>query len=156
MSLYQEIFATTKDVLLHNWPSEDVPNSLAEAGYTVTVYGGPEPDDIFSHEVRDGQSVVTRTGTPPEHADLVYVLPWPGFVRDTDLPPLVRQAQALGATTLWYQSAMAAEGVQDPRGCWLSGDDASHVREIVESAGLRLVADAYIADAVRAARPHDA
>ena len=149
MSRYDEILAGIKDVLVHNWPSEDVPNSLAEAGYSVTVYGGPEPDDIFRHEVSDGQSVVTRTGTPPEHADLVYVLPWPGYLLDVDLPRIVDQARAIGATTLWYQSALAAEGVQDPHGCWLPEDEARHVREIVEGAGLRLVADAYIADAVR-------
>jgi predicted CoA-binding protein len=151
MSKYEDILRETKDIVLHNWPIEDVPNTLAEAGYSVTVYGGPQPDDIFIHEMRDGQSVVTRTGKPPEHADLVYVLPWPGYVLHEDLPRTATAAKKLGAATLWYQSGLASAGVDDPKGCWMPEDEAAQVRQIIEEVGLRYVADAYIADAVREA-----
>ncbi|HZC27732.1 MAG TPA: hypothetical protein VE287_11960 [Actinopolymorphaceae bacterium] len=151
MSTYAQILEATKDVVLHNWPTEDVPNTLAGAGYAVTVYGGPRPDDIYRHELRDGKSVVTRTGTPPTHADLVYVLPWPGYVQDDDLPRVAAAAKAIGASTLWYQSARSSSGDVDPRGCWMADEEGRHVRQIVEAAGLRCIDDSYIADEVRAA-----
>ena len=128
-----------RTVLLVDWPSRDVPDTLARAGYTVIVHGGPNPDDFFAHESRDGEIFVRRTGQAPAHADLVYVHRPVG-----ELAGIVARAKALGATALWYES-----GVHDPRGSRLRAEDAARARHIVESAGLVYIDDAYIADAVR-------
>ncbi len=151
MGAYDAILNAAHDVVLHNWPIEDVPDTLTRAGYSVTVYGGPAPDDIFMNEIRDDALVTTKTGVPPERADLVYVLPWPGFVLHEDLPKVAADARRMGATTLWFQSGQASAGGNDPKGCWLADAEAADVRRIVEAAGLRCVDDRYIADAVREA-----
>jgi predicted CoA-binding protein len=144
-SSHQKILREARTVVLHDWPSRDVPDTLTRAGYTVVVYGGPKPDDVFASELRDGEIVETRIGVPPDSGDLVYV-----FRPIEELPAIVADAQRIGATTIWCQSALAAEGVKDPRGYWTSPAEAHEARRIVESAGMTYVADAYIADAVRA------
>jgi hypothetical protein len=52
----------------------------------------------------------------------------------------------LGAAVVWYQSGRNRDGSADPRACWLSAEDARHVHELAESAGVRAVTDAYIAE----------
>lgn len=148
-SSHQEILREARTVVLHDWPSQDVPDTLTRAGYTVVVFGGPEPDDVFSSELREGGVVVTRTGRAPEQGDLVYV-----FRPVEELPDIVADAKRIGATTIWCQSALSAEGVKDPHGCWTSEADSRMARRIVEAAGLTYVADTYIADAVRALDGH--
>jgi predicted CoA-binding protein len=140
-----DILRKATTVVLHDWPTQDVPDTLTRAGYTVIVFGGPEPGDIFSSELRDGEIVVTRTGRAPDHGDLVYV-----FRPIEELPAIVTEAQRIGATTIWCQSALSSEGVKDPHGCWTSPAESREARRIVEAAGLTYIADTYIADAVRA------
>ncbi|GAB3761616.1 Rossmann-fold NAD(P)-binding domain-containing protein [Microlunatus parietis] len=147
-----EVLTSVSDILLHNWPKEDVPDTLVRAGYTVTVYGGPEPDDIFVHELGADDTIeIRRTGRPPERADLVYVFPWPTYTLAKDLPWVADQAGQLGARWLWYQSGRFEDGTTGPEGCWLPDDEAGRVRSIVEGAGLMLIMDPYLPEAVRTA-----
>lgn len=140
-----EVPASAQDVVLHDWPSREVPDSLARAGLGVTVYGGPEPDNISVHE-RAGDAIVSRkTGVPPTRADVVYVYPWPGFDLDYDLPRIATTAQQLQASSLWYQSGRNSDGTSCPEGCWLPDTEAEQVEAICDSAGLTAVHDTYIA-----------
>ena len=50
MSDSDQILLTAGSILLVDWPSTDVPETLAGAGYAVFVKGGPEPDNLL--EVR--------------------------------------------------------------------------------------------------------
>jgi hypothetical protein len=62
------ILATAKIVLLVDWPSRDVPDTLTHAGYTVHVKDGPAADDFSVHEVHDDSSwtgaLASRLVTP--------------------------------------------------------------------------------------------
>ena len=67
----EEILRQARTVLLIDWPSRDVPDSLVREGFTVFVKSGPEPDHYNAQELHDEQVVPRRTGRP-EHADVVY------------------------------------------------------------------------------------
>ena len=138
------MLAAARSVLLVDWPSSAIPDTLTKAGYTVFAKAGPEPDNFSVRELRDGEIEVRRLGGRPERVDLVYV-----HRPLAELPGIVAMATALGATAVWYQSGLAGDGTKDPTGCWLPPDAAREARGIVESAGLRYVDDVYLADAVR-------
>jgi predicted CoA-binding protein len=139
-----DLLASVRSILVVDWPSRDVPDSLALAGYDVVVSGGPEPDNYSAYEAADGDVVVRFLGRRPDHVDLVYAH------RPLDeLPAIVATATTLGATAVWWQSGRAADGSRDPRACWFSPDDSAAARRLVEAAGLHYVDDVYIADAVR-------
>ena len=144
MSEVQQILESAGSVLVVDWPSRDVPETLARAGFEVVVAGGPEPDSYSAYEVRDGEVVVRHIGLAPDHADLVY------SHRPLDeLPGIVAAAQKLGARTVWYQSGLGSGGADDPHGCWVPEEQSRQARRVVEGAGLAYVEDTYIADAVR-------
>jgi hypothetical protein len=134
-----------RSALLIDWPSTDVPETLAGAGYAVTVKGGPEPDKYSDWELQDGAVVVRHVGRPPTHADIVYA-----HRPLEELAGIVALATQVGALVVWWQSGRASREARDPRGCWVSEEDSQRARSIVESAGLEYVDDVYIADAVRA------
>jgi predicted CoA-binding protein len=144
MSGSDPILAAVKTVLLVDWPSRDVPDTLIHAGYTVHYKGGPAADDFFVYQVDGGQVVDRRTGEPPSHADLVYAHRPLG-----ELTEIARMAKQAGATVLWWQSGVNADGAKDPRGCWVAPDESDQARGIAEAAGLRYIDSEYIADAVR-------
>jgi hypothetical protein len=134
-----------RSVLLVDWPSTDVPQTLAGAGYEVIVKGGPEPGRYSVWELQDGAVAVRPMGRPPAHADIVYAH------RPLDeLAGIVTLAEQVGARMVWCQSGRASRQASDPRGCWVSEDESQRARSMVESAGLAYVDDVYIADAVRA------
>jgi len=139
-----QILRAADSILLVDWPSKDVPETLSRAGYTVFVKGGPEPTDYSAYEVRGDEVVHRPVGRPPAHADLVY-----SYRPLTELPAIVTLARQVGAAAVWHQSGQAAAGEQDPRGCWMPGDASREARGIVESVGLTYVEAPYIADAVR-------
>jgi hypothetical protein len=56
------VLAGAQNVLVIDWPSRDVPASLAFAGFTVLVKGGPGPADYNSWHIEDGEPRVTATG----------------------------------------------------------------------------------------------
>lgn len=149
MNAYAPVLGAAHDILLHNWPSTDVPDTLVKAGFAVTVYGGPEPDNISVSELVDGEVISRKTGVQPTHVDLMYVYPWPGFDLERDLPGVADHAQALGASTLWYQSGRNSDGSDNPESSWLADAEAARVEAIAKAAGLIAVHDAYIAQTAR-------
>jgi predicted CoA-binding protein len=139
-----QILRSADSVLLVDWPSRDVPETLVRAGYQVFVKGGPGPDDYTAQELRGGEVLARPVGRPPEHADLVY-----SYRPTGELPDVVAIALQVGATAVWHQSGRDSAGADDPRGFWLPRAEVQEARAIVESAGLTYVDGRYIADAVR-------
>ena len=140
--IVDRVLSETKSVLLIDWPTRDVPDTLARAGLVVVSNDGP--DEYNAYEV-DGDEVLLRSvGRLPEHADLVYTH------RPIDeLPEIVDTARSVGAHAVWIQSGRDETGAKDPRGCWLPHGDLERAREIVEAAGLTFISEPYIADAFR-------
>jgi predicted CoA-binding protein len=144
MTEAERILKTASSALLIDWPSRDVPDTLAGAGYAVVVKGGPEPDNYSAYELSDGEVVRRKIGRPPEKVDLVY------SHRPLDeLPGIVEMARGFGASTVWCQSGLARSGENDPKGYWVPEEKSQEARRIVESAGLTYIDDAYIADVAR-------
>ena len=135
-------------ILVIDWPSREVPEMLARAGFHVVVRGGPGPQDFSAFEWNGSEVLVRRTGRAPESADLIYA-----FRPFTELPDIVALAAGLHAHTVWTQSGLSAAGVKDPRGCWLPHDERESARKLVESAGLHFVAEPYIVDSLGSRRP---
>jgi len=139
-----QILRETGSILIVDWPSKDVPETLARAGYTVLVKGGPEPDNYSAYEVRDGEVVSRRTGEAPAGVDLVY-----SYRPVEELPGIAAMAQRLGARAVWVQSGVASDGTKAPDGCWMDRAASEAARAVVESAGLAYIDAPYIADEVR-------
>ncbi len=141
------ILAQTRSILVIDWPSRDVPATLAAAGFAVTVKGGPGPTDYTVWEVTDGEVVTRHLGRAPEHADLVYChRPF------SELPSIIAIAQELGAKAVWRQSGLTSTGARTPDGCWTPPGESQQGRELAAAAGLNYIDDIYITDAVRAQR----
>ncbi len=96
MSDSDQILLTAGSILLVDWPSTDVPETLAGAGYAVFVKGGPEPDNYSRYGLHDGKVVGQRIDGPPTHADLVYSHRPVG-----ELPAITAIARHVGATAVW-------------------------------------------------------
>jgi predicted CoA-binding protein len=139
-----QVLAAARTVVVVDWPSKDVPETLARAGYTVLVKGGPEPDNYSAWEVQGTQVASRRTGQIPAAADLVY-----SFRPVGELPGIVALARQLGAGVVWLQSGVASDGTKAPDGCWMDPAASRAARVIVESAGLTYLDAPYIADEVR-------
>ena len=144
MTAAGQVLARAHAVVVVDWPSRDVPDTLARAGYTVLVKGGPAPDSYSAYEVTGSEVVPCPAGAPPGSADLVYA-----HRPVAELPGIVILAQRLGAGAVWLQSGLAADGSKHPRGCWLPQAEAEAARDMVESAGLAYLSAPYIADEVR-------
>jgi predicted CoA-binding protein len=140
----EQILREAGTILIVDWPTRDVPDTLARAGYTVLVKGGPEPDNYWIYEVQDGEVASRRTGQAPAAADLVY-----SYRPVGELPGIVAMALLLGAGAVWLQSGVASDGTKAPDGCWMGQAASREARAIVESAGLRYVESPYIADEAR-------
>jgi predicted CoA-binding protein len=145
-----QILTATNSVLIVDWPSKDVPDTLVRSGFTVLVKGGPEPDRYSAHELIDSEVVARQIGGPPAPVDLVY-----SHRPFDELPGIVALAQKFGARSVWCQSGLADAGVKDPRGCWVPEPESLEARKIVESAGMSYIDDTYIADAARQLRGQD-
>jgi predicted CoA-binding protein len=148
MSEAERILRSARHVLLVDWPSKEVPQALAEAGYAVVVKGGPAPDAFSSWHLTDGELRRRDLGGPLDHADLVYA-----HRPLEELPGIVQTALRLGASAVWRQSGLDSTGSRDPVGCWLPVVESQQGRRLVESAGLVYIDDVYIVDAVRALTP---
>ncbi len=142
MTAVAKLFAGTKTVLLIDWPSRDVPDTLARGGFTVVSNDGP--DEYNAYEVEGGEVRVRDVGQLPERADLVYTH------RPIDeLPEIVDTAKSVGAKAVWIQSGLDKGGAKDPRGVWFPTAQSDKARKIVEGAGITYIDAPYIADAVR-------
>jgi len=140
----EEILRQARTILVIDWPSRDVPDTLARAGFTVVVRGGPGPEDYSVQDIVDGEVVPRPLGAAPRQADLVY-----SYRPIGELPGIVSSARKMGATAVWRQSGLASSGTSDPKGCWVAETESRQARQIVESAGLDYIEQPYIADAVR-------
>ena len=137
-----KLLAGTKTVLLIDWPSRDVPDTLARSHFTVISNDGP--DEYNAYDVEGGEVRVRDVGQLPKTADLVYTH------RPIDeLPDIVNTAKAVGAKAVWIQSGRDKTGAKDTRGCWLPEAESAKARGIVEAAGLTYIEAPYIADAAR-------
>jgi predicted CoA-binding protein len=139
------VLAETKSVLVIDWPSRDVPGSLAFAGFTVFVKGGPGPADYAVWGLEGGEPVSRQLGREPARVDLVYCHRPFG-----ELPGIVALAGRLGARALWWQTGLTSGGGKDPSGCWVPPEESRQARELAAAAGLAYIDDVYIADAARA------
>jgi predicted CoA-binding protein len=92
----KQILSASKSVLVIDWPSRDVPDTLTSAGFAVMVRGGPGETDYSTHETNNDGVVLRRAGRPPEHVDLVY-----SYRPVDELPKIVAIAQHLGAKAVW-------------------------------------------------------
>lgn len=140
----RQALQAAETVLVIDWPSRDVPEALALAGFTVVVRGGPEPGNFSAWEVSNGSVVTRGLGRSPERADLVY-----SYRPLNELPGIVADAKRLGAKAVWVQSGLSADGLKDARGCWAAAVHRSEARDIVQSAGLAWFDQPYIGDVAR-------
>jgi predicted CoA-binding protein len=143
----KEILQPVETVLVIDWPSRDVPETLVRAGFHVFVRGGPGPEDYSAYELKDGHVVPRKVGRPPDRADLVY-----SHRPLSELPGIIAMAKTLQAKTIWTQSGLSAAGVIDPKGCWLPEEERRSAQSLVEAAGLNYVCEPYIGDVARAHR----
>lgn len=138
------IFQNVDTILVIDWPTKEIPEILARAGFHVVVRGGPGPEDYSTYELTNGQVVPRRIGRPPERADLVY-----SYRPLSELPETIALAKSLHAKTIWTQSGVSAAGINDPKGCWLPDEELQSARSLVQSAGLNYVTQPYIGEAAR-------
>jgi predicted CoA-binding protein len=138
------LLKAVETVLVIDWPSKEVPECLARAGFRVIVRGGPGPEDYSAYELKDGQVAVRHIGRAPETTDLVY-----SYRPLSELPEIIESAKRVHAKTVWTQSGLSAAGTKDPRGCWVPEQELRSARKLVEAAGLNYVTEPYIADIVR-------
>lgn len=139
-----ETLRAVDSILVVDWPSADVPDSLARAGHKVIVKGGPGPRDYTARELREGEIVARPLAEAPDHVDLVYA-----HRPKAELGGIIAIAKQMGARALWWQSGLSDRDTKDPRGCWVSEAQSRRLRELAESQGLGYVDDVYIADAAR-------
>ncbi|HEY7599408.1 MAG TPA: CoA-binding protein [Candidatus Limnocylindrales bacterium] len=123
-----ELLRSSRSVLLIDWPSRDVPDSLARAGLDVSSADGP--DAYNAYEAAGGKVRVRRLEGPPEHSDIVYA-----YRPIDELPDIINQALTIGARAIWLEHASLADA---PRG-----------RDLVESAGLTYIDQPSIVQAAR-------
>jgi predicted CoA-binding protein len=143
----KEMLKTVETVLVIDWPSKEIPETLARAGFHVVVRGGAGPEDFSAYELNTGEVEVRRLGRPPERADLIY-----SYRPLSELPEIIAIAKELGAQTIWSQSGLSDAGISDPKGCWVPKEELQFARNLVESAGLNYVTEPYIADVARELR----
>jgi hypothetical protein len=143
MSDAEQILSNCSTVLLIDWPSAEVPDTLARAGWTVHVKGGPGAGDFSLRELHNGAVTSRETGHRPDRVDLIYV-----HRPVAELAQVIKMARDMGARALWYQSGLTSDGARDACGCWLSQEDSRQARAAVERAGLLYLDDRYIVDAV--------
>ena len=139
-----DLLKTVNTILVIDWPSKDVPESLALAGFHVIVQGGPGPEDYFTYEAIDGKVTSRRTGRIPDRAELVYT-----HRPLADLAKIIATATALDAKAIWSQSGLSPAGTKDPKGCWVSDEDLQKARDLIQPTGLQYISEPYIGDVAR-------
>ena len=140
-----QTFRDARRVLVIDWPSPDVPDTLVRTDHQVFVKEAPGSRDDSLRELSDGEVVVRPLGEAPQRVDVVYA-----HRPEGELAGIIATAKQLGARLLWWQSGVSGAGTKDPNGCWTSDEQSQRVRELAVTAGLRYVDDVYIADAARA------
>lgn len=140
----KEMLKSVENILVIDWPSKDVPKSLARAGFHVIVRGGPGPTDYSAYEMKDGAVVIRKLDRAPQRADLIYThRPF------SELPGIIAMAKDLHGKTIWTQSGSSAAGFDDPKGCWVPEEELRAARSLVEAAELTYIWQPYIGDVAR-------
>ena len=134
---------SVRKILVIDWPSKEVPETLARTGFEVVVRGGPGPQDYASYGM-EGDSIVRRPCDAPALVDLIYA-----HRPLVELPQLIATATSLHARAIWTQSGLRSDGSRDPRGCWVPDNEECDAAERVRAAGLMYLSRPYIVDAVR-------
>jgi predicted CoA-binding protein len=137
----------TRTVLVVDWPSRDVPDTLVRSGFKVVVHGGPGPTDYSEYELHKGAIDIRRLDSTPDRADLIFT-----FRPIEELPRIVTMAQELHSNAVWIQSGLTDTGVKDSKGCWMTKEDSRRARKIVEAGGFVFIEKPYIADVARQMR----
>jgi hypothetical protein len=132
MTSAAEVLASTRSVLLVDWPDRAVPEAFARAGFPTSSHEGPGDDEYYTYAVEVDEVARSHAGAPPDHVDLVYT-----YRPVEELPGIVAFACELGARAVWFGPAKAA--------------NADLARTIVEEAGLVFIEDGPVVDVVRAA-----
>src|SRR5687767_10645 len=121
--------AGVRSVVLIDWPSREVPDTLARSGLAVVSNDGP--DEYNAYELVGDEVRVRKVDGLPKRADLVYTH------RPIDeLPEIVDAAKTVGATAVWIHGSrrhrcegssrlLVLEAGLGPRsrdrgGCWAS------------------------------------
>ena len=144
----KETFKMVETVLVIDWPSKDVPESLTMAGFHVVVRGGPGPEEYSVYALNNGEIVTRHLGRTPDRADLIY-----SHRPFSELAEIIATAKELHAKVIWTQSGVSATGVDDPKGCWVPEEELRLARNLVELAGLTYITEPYIGDVAREIRP---
>ncbi|SFR93351.1 Predicted CoA-binding protein [Microbacterium sp. cf046] len=131
-----EILRTATHVVVKDYPSHDVPDALTSAGFVVTVYDGPDEQDVVVSELAEGAIVRRPVGRYPDQADVLYV-----YRPIAEIEGIIAEAHRLRAHTVWRQPP---PGSSDP--------DSGEWRRRIEAAGLSYVDSPAIEQA--AARIH--
>ena len=116
-----DVLSSAKTIALVDWPTREVPESLARAGLAVVSHDGPADDEWNAYEVDRDEVVARPVGAPPEEADVVYT-----HRPLNELESIVELARRVGAKAVWCQT-----GSQD-------------AQRIVEAAGLHYVNDPIV------------
>jgi len=140
----KDILKSVYTVLVVDWPTKEVPESLVRAGFHVVVHGGPGPEDYSRYELNNGKIVERRVGRPPERADLIY-----SYRPFSELPEIINTAKSLQAKTIWTQSGLSGSGVDDPKGCWVPDEQLKSAQNLVQAAGMNYVSHPFIGDVAR-------
>jgi len=138
----ESILRDAKSILLVDWPSRELPDRVARAGYEVTGACGSRTARLL--HVPTGSEIVVRSGLPaPEHVDSVHV-----FRPIEELTSIAATSEMKGAPSIWYQSGRYEDGTTDSAGCWLSEGDSAKARRIVETHGLKYIERPHILEAI--------
>ena len=130
-----DILRAAHHVVVQDFPSQEIPDALTRAGLMVTIYGGPDENDVTVSELTDGSVVHREVGRYPDSADLLCT-----YRPLNELDAIIAEAHRLGARTIWRQRDPGAR--TDP--------DADTWRRRVRQAGLDYVDTPPIAEAARA------
>jgi hypothetical protein len=125
-----ELLRDATSVYVIDWPSRDIPDTLARAGIDTLVHGGPRPDHVDRFVVGDdGGITITKFGRPPERADFVFTH------RPVDeIDRIIEAATTVGARAIW------------------STTSSPEAKAAVEAAGLVFIDGPDLADEVRRVR----
>ena len=125
-----ELLRDATSVYVIDWPSRDVPDSLARSGLVTYVHGGPRPDHVDVFEPRDDGTVeIVKRGAVPDHADFVY-----SYRPPEEIANIIAAAQQVGAKAVWNHTA------------------STDARNAVEGAGLVYFEGPDLVDEVRRVR----
>lgn len=133
----RRVSPTTRDELLRDatsvyvldWPSRDIPDTLARSGILTTVHGGPTPEHIDVFEVGESGVVeIVKRGAPPEHADFVH-----SYRPAAEIADIIAAAREVGAGAVWHHtpSDEACAAVEEAGLMYFEGPDlADEVRRV--------------------------